>query len=450
MIAKVFNTYSYTATAFNPKAGENGEPGFVGLEPAQEAKMQVVKGSFKNLTLSILVGAELTKKIAAAQRQNDYEVELPRGVRLGYMGHLTYISDEVCKLMEKCVNDFEGDAYNLVTSEEWLEYVSGVLRETKERDRQPLGGVRPTQTGGASLPMVTGAGGLDDADMGISVAALRKKSEAAGGGSGGGSGVDSDDDDDELGAGATDYLADGDVSSDQFARYLCQQIVGDFPDRGILGGEGDGSDEEREEVDVTEDAEWLGDAAGFEGENPFPNKLSSLGDEFDDVTSDDDTSARSGRSSDLPPIQPILSNIMERQESSADSPDGSSLVPPGNIGVPSISVRSPSVPLDMSAMANAISDVGEGGKGSITEIESGSASETASIVTGGGESVASASTTTTTTTSVSEATVGGVTTVTSVSSTSTVAIGDGGVVIVEEEKKVVVVQESVGDGADGQ
>ncbi len=30
-----------------------------------------------------------------------------KNARLGYMGHLTYISDEVCKLVEKCATDLE-------------------------------------------------------------------------------------------------------------------------------------------------------------------------------------------------------------------------------------------------------------------------------------------------------------------------------------------------------
>jgi len=31
-----------------------------------------------------------------------YESEQPRGVRLGYMGYITHISDEICKLIDTC------------------------------------------------------------------------------------------------------------------------------------------------------------------------------------------------------------------------------------------------------------------------------------------------------------------------------------------------------------
>jgi hypothetical protein len=44
-------------------------------------------------------------KIMQAQQSNDDAQSSTGGVRLGYMGHLTYISDEVCKLIEKCSLD---------------------------------------------------------------------------------------------------------------------------------------------------------------------------------------------------------------------------------------------------------------------------------------------------------------------------------------------------------
>jgi hypothetical protein len=99
------------------------------------------------------------------------------------MGHLTYISDEVCKLWEKCSGDFEGEGGGIVDGglrqvlggEGWVGYVEGVLRETKERDHQPLGGVRPNQggVGGALGGMMMhfgggagGGGGFEDGDVG--------------------------------------------------------------------------------------------------------------------------------------------------------------------------------------------------------------------------------------------------------------------------------------------
>ncbi|KAJ3208156.1 hypothetical protein HDU67_006960, partial [Dinochytrium kinnereticum] len=258
MIAKVFNTYSFTSTAnLRPPVadGEVFEPSSSLL--AAEERLRKVKESVFKLVISILVDGKLTERISAAQRLNDYEVGQPKGVRLGYMGHLTYISDEVCKLIDKCAADFDTHVKSLIVSEEWQEYLSGVLRETKERDRQPLGGVRPTQTNQPlSVPLVSGlgsfgVGNLDDSDIGITPGrSVNAKVET---------GEGSDEDEDDIGGtiGGEAFVADGDVSSDQYARYLCQQIVSDFPDRGILGVDtvGDAEDVEEGEADWVSDLE---------------------------------------------------------------------------------------------------------------------------------------------------------------------------------------------------
>ena len=86
----------------------------------------------------IFKDGQLTKRITTAQRQNDTEVYVltqslisnscrhdlfrrasPKGVRLGYMGHLTYISDEVCKLLEKCGADFNMELKGGISSSSW-------------------------------------------------------------------------------------------------------------------------------------------------------------------------------------------------------------------------------------------------------------------------------------------------------------------------------------------
>jgi hypothetical protein len=62
------------------------------------------------------------------------------------MGHITYISEEVCKLMEKCGPELSAELACYFEDEVWLEYRHGIFRETKDRDRQPLGGIRPNAT----------------------------------------------------------------------------------------------------------------------------------------------------------------------------------------------------------------------------------------------------------------------------------------------------------------
>ncbi|KAJ3023801.1 hypothetical protein HKX48_000935 [Thoreauomyces humboldtii] len=299
MIAKVFNTYSYTSTTIITKPATVAKPAEDGVERtpeealqdtedaarhAVELQMNAVKIIVRKLVLSIFKQGELTKRITKAQRDNDYHVAQPKGVRLGYMGHLTYISDEVCKLVDKCNEDLAQEVGDLISAEDWQDYVTGILRETKERDRQPLGGVRPNAGGQQQhIPMVAGVGGsADDGDMPRGDNSVTKR--------------DPDEDDD---LGSTDvYVGDGDVASDQLARYLCHQIVADLPDR-FVGVEG--SDDEEEDTGQ----EWLGtfeskdfDAReAYDSDNPFPEKRSSLGIDFGDLA-DRDHSATGSASLD--------------------------------------------------------------------------------------------------------------------------------------------------------
>lgn len=68
----------------------------------------------------------------------------PKGVRLGYMGHLTYIADETVKLLELySQTSLLSTLYEHIDLEDWWNYVSKILKETKERDAKVLGGARP-------------------------------------------------------------------------------------------------------------------------------------------------------------------------------------------------------------------------------------------------------------------------------------------------------------------
>ena len=70
--------------------------------------MLQIQSAVRALVISVFKEGNLTNRITLAQRNNDSQCLQPRGVRLGYMGHLTYISDEVVKLGEKC-GDLDGD-----------------------------------------------------------------------------------------------------------------------------------------------------------------------------------------------------------------------------------------------------------------------------------------------------------------------------------------------------
>lgn len=64
-------------------------------------------------------------------------------MRLGYMGHLTFIADEIIKLFEGYPETIVNYIKDDIDLQSWNEYCANQLRETKERDRLPLAGPRP-------------------------------------------------------------------------------------------------------------------------------------------------------------------------------------------------------------------------------------------------------------------------------------------------------------------
>jgi hypothetical protein len=66
-------------------------------------------------------------------------------MRAGYMGHLTFISDEIMKLFEGYPETIVFAIKDDVDMESWTAYCSNELKETKDRDQLPLGGLRPTE-----------------------------------------------------------------------------------------------------------------------------------------------------------------------------------------------------------------------------------------------------------------------------------------------------------------
>ncbi|KAI7825078.1 SIT4 phosphatase-associated protein-domain-containing protein, partial [Kickxella alabastrina] len=101
-----------------------------------------------NLALIVVAfrDVRITSRIAQACAQNDQVCHEPRGVRLGYMGHLTGIGEEVARLLELSGAALEPLIAPFIDGDEWLDYVARTLQEVRERDQQPLGGERPGGT----------------------------------------------------------------------------------------------------------------------------------------------------------------------------------------------------------------------------------------------------------------------------------------------------------------
>lgn len=70
-------------------------------------------------------------------------------MRLGYMGHLTLIAEEVVKFSERHPQEVLGHkVLEKVSDSVWVEYVEDTLAATRERDNAILGGVRPDMSVG--------------------------------------------------------------------------------------------------------------------------------------------------------------------------------------------------------------------------------------------------------------------------------------------------------------
>ena len=106
-----------------------------------------------------------------------------KGRRLGYMGHLTFISDEVIKVLASYPDEIYAVVKDSLDLDAWDTYINGPLRETKLRDRVPLGGIKP-------------AGGLDGLEHDMMTEDItRQIAEVKG------DFADEDDDDEEDGMG---------------------------------------------------------------------------------------------------------------------------------------------------------------------------------------------------------------------------------------------------------
>ncbi|KAH8813604.1 SIT4 phosphatase-associated protein-domain-containing protein [Flagelloscypha sp. PMI_526] len=150
----------------------------------------VEKGCWnRELAISLFREGKLMSRIVEGQRKNDAEVAQPKGVRLGYMGHLTLISEDVLMVL----NDrFPPDLVSLIldsqTEQEkadWDAFVNGGLDEARKRDERLLGGGKPV-IGSGFRSGASGAGGgidkwkVDEADVGSGGTPLETISESPG------------------------------------------------------------------------------------------------------------------------------------------------------------------------------------------------------------------------------------------------------------------------------
>jgi SIT4-associating protein SAP185/190 len=108
-----------------------------------------VKGGRSTEEIGLLSGHDITDRILDGQKASDLSQQ-QKNMRLGYMGHLTLIAEEVCKFGNRHPPDSSDNiVLDRIKRDEWEQYVEGTLAETREKDNAVLGGVRPENAIGA-------------------------------------------------------------------------------------------------------------------------------------------------------------------------------------------------------------------------------------------------------------------------------------------------------------
>lgn len=167
----------------------------------------------------ILKDYNLRNRIIESQRENDVQVQRPRGCRLPFMGHLTLIAESLISWEnEKNLNSRikNNNNNNFVISEvpeeTWREYSMKSFRETRLKDGKVLGGIKPT----FSLNEMISS---------------------------------SDEDSGEEYLNYNSIFRSGD--EEQMARYFCQQLIGNLPNDFLYASEEDNdNDDDDEDLDL--------------------------------------------------------------------------------------------------------------------------------------------------------------------------------------------------------
>ncbi|KAK3110822.1 sporulation-induced protein [Teratosphaeriaceae sp. CCFEE 6253] len=247
-------------------------------------------------TLGLLSTKPITARILDGQAASDAS-QKERGMRLGYMGHLTLIAEEVCKFGARLaspagaggVGDREDEAgvREGVGAREWGVYVEGMLAETRERDNAVLGGVRPENAVGMRNAGGVGGGFAGNGGGGGGAAPLNTGLASAG-----------------IGAGAA---ASNSNNNAQDALAMSEGTVGqafEINSGTMLSGFGDGEDDD-------DDDDGDGDEMMGRGGRPAgPARTHSA---FDDDEQTDESAHPDPAASTIPPPLNIPPSRARRQ-----------------------------------------------------------------------------------------------------------------------------------------
>lgn len=256
---------------------------------------QILNGSMdigynKYLAIDLFGRGEINKLIIEGQQKcEDYEQT--NGLRLGYMGHLTLIAEEVVKFTALYPpNTIHQIVYDAVSTPEWTVYVTETLVDTREKYNALLGGSVEDEGGDETTEDNITPGEVDD-DYNTT---------------GNNRSLDSHEEDDEEGDNNRGNNESDDVEGDQFSRYMSQQLTNDLPDKF-------GSSDEDEEDD---------DLVGWNNQQYSPHQM-PVDDDDDYVDPNDD--GQSYTKKDHPLYSKMLSPRDERPQFVDDEEDDDEL-----------------------------------------------------------------------------------------------------------------------------
>ena len=127
---------------------------------------QMERGFNRSLAIDLFETGRITERIIDGQANSDNS-QAKTNMRLGYMGHLTLIAEEVVKFTERHPPELLSQmVVDKVLSQEWSDYVENTLAETRERDNAILGGVRPDMAGGPRQAVLNAVSGGEGGDNG--------------------------------------------------------------------------------------------------------------------------------------------------------------------------------------------------------------------------------------------------------------------------------------------
>ncbi|GAV30184.1 hypothetical protein PMKS-003693 [Pichia membranifaciens] len=184
-------------------------------------------GYNKHLAVDLFDRCHITKLIINGHNRC-IEYEEKTGLRLGYMGHLSLIAEEVVKFISLDIHHTTSKASVIdeaIDDSEWKQYVDETLADIRNKYNAVLGsdGKQMNEHDMNLFQRVYGSGEYDDEE----------------------------EDDDDVVLEGNDNMVNGymdsegnEVGSDKFSRYIGEEITGDLPDR--FGS----SDEESEDDDI--------------------------------------------------------------------------------------------------------------------------------------------------------------------------------------------------------